>query len=161
MQGANDFDGMLEEREKAERTLRDSEEKYRDVFEGTQDILLMVDRVGNILDINHQAEVLSGYTQSELRSKNVFEHLIIPEDDLTIVQVLQDLTEGQRREYEVRWRAKDGRILHFAGASAPRFSPNGGFVSTICALRDSEMRLRLVIDQLPMLLWTTDTELRF
>src|SRR5258708_12254017 len=97
MQGANDFDGMLEEREKAERTLRDSEEKYRDVFEGTQDILLMVDRVGNIIDINHQAEVLSGYTQSELRTKNVFEHLIIPEHDPTTLKVLHTLPNGHLR----------------------------------------------------------------
>ncbi len=29
------------------------------------------------------------------------------------------------------------------------------------ALRDSEARLRLVIDQLPMMLWTTDADLRF
>src|SRR5258708_30964543 len=29
------------------------------------------------------------------------------------------------------------------------------------AVRDSELRLRLVMDQLPMLLWTTDTDLRF
>ena len=44
--------------------------------------------------------------------------------------------QGKTREYEVRWRTKDGAIVHFDGVSVPRLSENGEFLSTLCTLRD-------------------------
>src|SRR5437667_7337880 len=47
-----------------------------------------------------------------------------------------DVQPGKAREYEVRWKTKNGRIVHFDGASVPRFSDTGEFLSTLCTLRD-------------------------
>src|SRR5262249_48280987 len=40
------------------------------------------------------------------------------------------------RQYQVRWRTKDGGVVHFDGASVPRLSATGEFLSTLCTLRD-------------------------
>jgi PAS domain S-box-containing protein len=50
--------------------------------------------------------------------------------------MLQDAVRGKARECEVRWRTRDGAIVHFDGASVPRLSSNGEFLSTLCTLRD-------------------------
>jgi PAS domain S-box-containing protein len=44
--------------------------------------------------------------------------------------------EGKARQYQVRWRTKGGAIVHFDGASVPRLSSAGEFLSTLCTLRD-------------------------
>src|SRR5205823_976861 len=51
-------------------------------------------------------------------------------------QMLDDLVSGKAREYEIRWKTSDGAILQFDGASVPRLSDSGEFLSTLCTLRD-------------------------
>ncbi len=50
--------------------------------------------------------------------------------------MLADLIEGKTRHYEVRWKAKNGLVIHFDGVSVPRLSDSGEFLSTVCTLRD-------------------------
>ncbi len=56
--------------------------------------------------------------------------------------MLQDAVKGKARECEVRWRTNDGAIVHFDGASVPRLSATGEFLSTLCTLRDVTERKR-------------------
>ena len=99
-------------------------------------MILSLDRVGNILCINQRGVQLSGYSESELRGANIFELLLLPEDGQLARGLLADLLEGRARQYQIRWRTKDGAIVHFDGASVPRLSATGEFLSTLCTLRD-------------------------
>ena len=99
-------------------------------------MILSLDRVGNILCINQRGIQLSGYSESELRGANIFELLLLPEDRELAGEMLADLLEGKARQYQVRWRTKVGAIVHFDGASVPRLSESGEFLSTLCTLRD-------------------------
>src|SRR5437773_5348174 len=54
--------------------------------------------------------------------------------------MLDDVSSGKAREYEVRWKTRDGAILHFDGASVPRRSSDEEFLSTLCTLRDVSER---------------------
>ncbi len=110
--------------------------EYRGLFELSHDVILMADAAGNILDINHRGEQLTGYPQCELRRMNVFEHLIIPEDQPTIRRVIRDTFEGRDSEYAVRWKAKGGDTIRFDGVTVPRRSADGTIRSTFCTLRD-------------------------
>src|SRR5438067_236652 len=62
--------------------------------------------------------------------------------------MLADVRTGKGREYEVRWKTKDGAVIQFDGATVPRLSDAGEFLSTLCTLRDvterkcAEERLR-------------------
>ena len=106
------------------------------LFKLSHDVILSLDRIGKILCINHRGVELSGYSESELRGANIFELLLVPEDREFAREMLADLLKGETREYQVRWRTKDDGIVHFDGASVPRLSESGEFLSTLCTLRD-------------------------
>jgi len=114
----------------------DDESAAKCLFKLSRDVILSLDRTGNILCINQRGVQLSGYSEAELRGANILERLLFPEDRAAIRQVLRDLEGGQAREYEVRWTTKDGGILHFDGVSVPRLAESGEFLSTLCTLRD-------------------------
>src|SRR6266567_2054257 len=114
----------------------DGESAAKYLFKLSHDVILSLDRIGNILCINQRGVQLSGYSDSELRGANVFEFLLLPEDGQVAREMLADVLEGKAREYEVRWRTRDGGIVHFDGASVPRLSDSGEFLSTLCTLRD-------------------------
>src|SRR5881296_2331586 len=112
----------------------ESAAKY--LFKLSHDVILSLDRVGNILCINQRGVQLSGYSESELRGANLFELLLVPEDRQVAHEMLADLLHGKARTYELRWRTKAGGLIHFDGASVPRLSNTGEFLSTLCTLRD-------------------------
>src|SRR5213596_352702 len=124
----------------------ESAAKY--LFKLSHDVILSLDRGGSILCINQRGVQLSGYSESELRGANVFELLLLPEDRQVARAMLADVLGGKAREYEVRWKTKDGAVIHFDGATVPRLSDAGEFLSTLCTLRDvterkcAEERLR-------------------
>src|SRR5881227_3113732 len=114
----------------------DGESAAKYLFKLSQDVILSLDRTGNILCINQRGIQLSGYSEAELRGVNISERLLLPDDRTAIEQILHDLAQGNVREYEVRWRTKDGGVVHFDGVSVPRLSDSGEFLSTLCTLRD-------------------------
>jgi PAS domain S-box-containing protein len=114
----------------------DNESAAKYLFKLSRDVILSLDRSGNILCINQRGVELSGYSETELRGANVFELLLLPEDRPAIDQILHDLAQGKAREYEVRWRTKAGTVVHFDGVSVARLSDSGEFLSTLCTLRD-------------------------
>ena len=126
----------------------DEESAAKYLFKLSRDVILSLDRSGNILCINRRGIQLSGYLETELRGANISERLLLPEDRKAITQILDDLAHGKAREYEIRWKTKNGEIIHFDGVSVPRLSENGEFLSTLCTLRDvterkcAEERLR-------------------
>jgi PAS domain S-box-containing protein len=126
----------------------DDESAAKYLFKLSHDVILSLDRVGNILCINQRGVQLTGYSETELRGSNVFELLLFPEDRQVARAMLADVLTGKAREYEVRWKTKDGAVIHFDGATVPRLSEAGEFLSTLCTLRDvterkcAEERLR-------------------
>ena len=118
----------------------ESAAKY--LFKLSRDVILSLDRCGNILCINQRGIQLSGYSEAELRGANISELLLLLEDRAAIHQILHDLVQGKVREYEIRWKTKAGAVLHFDGVSIPRLSDSGEFLSTLCTLRDVTERKR-------------------
>ena len=118
------------------RAAVDDESAAKHLFKLSRDVILSLDRIGNILCINQRGVELTGYSESELRGANVFELLLLPEDRELARGLLADLLEGRARQYQVRWRTKANAIVHFDGASVPLLSDSGQFLSTLCTLRD-------------------------
>src|SRR5215831_6912840 len=131
----NDPQSAISNRKEACPAADDAESAAKYLFKLSHDVILSLDRGGNILCINQRGVQLSGYLESELRGANIFE-LLFPEDRQVARDVLADLVRGKARMYELRWRTKDGAIVHFDGASVPRLSLTGEFLSTVCTLRD-------------------------
>lgn len=61
----------ITEQKKVEAELRESEEKYRQLFEMESDAIFLVDaQTGGIIDVNHAALDLYGYRRNELVTRN-------------------------------------------------------------------------------------------
>jgi PAS domain S-box-containing protein len=56
----------IEERKEIEKTLRESQQRYRSLFEGSRDAIFISDAKGRILDANDAAAQLTGRTKPEL-----------------------------------------------------------------------------------------------
>lgn len=88
------------------------EERYRDLFENSNDILYTHDLDGRITSMNNSGQVLFGYTDSELLRMNVFE-LVDPEDREMSMRKTQIKVEGTpRTTYELRVRTRLGLRLY-------------------------------------------------
>ncbi|MFX1241854.1 MAG: PAS domain S-box protein [Promethearchaeota archaeon] len=60
----------ITERKKAEQKLKDSEEKYRKLFDNAPFAILLFNTDGFILDCNNQTEKITGYSKEELIGNN-------------------------------------------------------------------------------------------
>jgi PAS domain S-box-containing protein len=68
------YEGFLQDisdRKLAEQALRESEERFRHIFEGVQDAIFVETPTGEILDVNQRACEMFGYSRDEFLTKTV------------------------------------------------------------------------------------------
>ncbi len=63
----------ITERKEVERVLRDSEQRYRLLFDRNPDGVFVVDAAGRFTVVNPACEIISGYTSAELLRKSFTE----------------------------------------------------------------------------------------
>jgi PAS domain S-box-containing protein/putative nucleotidyltransferase with HDIG domain len=99
-------------RRRAEEALRESEERYRALFERSLDCVYLHDFEGRFLDANEAALALLGYSREEINSLTFASLLDGAELSRTDAVLQELLATGQQQEtYEYRLRRKDGGIV--------------------------------------------------
>ncbi|MCG2722017.1 MAG: PAS domain S-box protein, partial [Thermodesulfovibrionales bacterium] len=99
-----------EELIRANRDLMESERKYRMLIEQASDGIFILDREGNITEVNMTACHMLGYAREELIRLNVGD--IIPEEDLrTHPLKISEVFAGERVIIQRRFRQKDGMLI--------------------------------------------------
>ena len=161
----------ISDRKRAEEALRESEERYRALFDRSLDCVYLHDFEGHFLDANDAALTLLGYTRGEVRSLSLVS-LLEEAEAPRVVAILQQLrdTGKQIGTTEIRLRSKDGRLLDVETHSSVVLRHGKpyavqGIARDITvrkraevALRRSEAHLRALIDTLPDLVWLKDPE---
>ncbi len=146
---------------RAEEALRESEEKFRVIFENAGVGITLVDREGRLIDCNSHFRNFVGYTKEELIGKHwrIYTH---PEDVERNLDIFEKMIEEKKVfVFEKRFKRKDGRILWGRVTISPVFDSNGRFLfqigitedttkekKAIEALKKSESKYRSLVEKM-------------
>ena len=122
----------ITERVQAEHALRESERKYRDLFEDSRDVVYRTSLDGRVLDVNPAGLELFGYTRKEMIGMSVERIYADPADRAAFLCAME--SKSAVRNYEVRFRRKDGTVLDCVVTATVWRDPEGragGFHGTI------------------------------
>ena len=150
----------ITERKRAEEALRESEEKYKTLFESTIDGLCVIDaKTMKILLVNGTAARLYGFdSPEEAVGRNLIDFIAPEERQKAIGVVVKDLFQKDLHEvHEWRTIAKDGKEIWVSAVGA-RMQFQGRLAGLISfrdcterkeaeeALRESEERFRSIVE---------------
>lgn len=113
----------ITERKLAEEALKESELKFRLLFETSMDFLYITGIDGKIIDVNKAAANLSGYSLEELKEMNILSLYHDPEERNALVKMI--LEQGYVENYETRGVKKDGTIVEVLVTSILRRDNEG------------------------------------
>ncbi|MFC0213059.1 ATP-binding protein [Paenibacillus chartarius] len=97
----------LYERSRAEKLLKESEQRYKSLFENNPDGVCSLDRIGRIVTVNPAMERITGFSSEEL--KNVTIHtLLLPEETGKWDHHFASALQGDTQYFEQVFIRRDG-----------------------------------------------------
>ncbi|MBN1692150.1 MAG: PAS domain S-box protein [Dehalococcoidales bacterium] len=102
------------ERNQMHEALRESEDRYRTIFQSANDILMLIDNKGKILDVNARIEDVGGYKREEIVGKDIrsLSEIMTPEGLKIIAENYLKRMSGKNVPfYDVEMFKKNGERL--------------------------------------------------
>ncbi|MGH9350641.1 MAG: PAS domain S-box protein, partial [Terriglobia bacterium] len=162
----------ITERKRQQEALRESEERFRTVFESSGVGIVLSGLDGRFIEVNSTYREMLGYTDSELRELTVL-GITDERDQPRCGQLMQDLLDGKAKQItiEKRYCRKDGSPL-WVNSAVSLVQDAGGSPRWImavveditarkhaeAALADSEEQFRLLLDSTAEAIMGVDRE---
>ncbi|HEX8303016.1 PAS domain S-box protein [Sphingomonas sp.] len=144
----------ITERRRAEELLRDSEIRFRTIFEQANDYILTSDLDQRITSVNPAVETALGYTEQEVLGHSFAEFLDPDQFEQTTAMLMHKLGARGTTRHTIRVRTRDGRQLVWEVSSRLIEDMDGKPTGLHAICRDvteakrAEAHLRLLIDEL-------------
>ena len=135
-------------RKQADEALRESEERYRTLFEESREAIYITYQEGKFVDVNQSALDLFGYTREEMIGLNALQIYVNPDERTRFQQDIEQT--GFVRNYKVKFRKKDGTEMDCLLTSTLWKDINGtilgyqGIIRDITELKKVEDQLRYI-----------------
>lgn len=132
--------GVLMEKEAAEKELRESEEKFRSIFENVQDLYYESALDGTLMEISPSILALSKgqYKREDLIGMSMSELYSFPEERQLLINKLRE--KGSISDYEITLRNRDGSLVPCSVSAKLLFGSDGNPVKIIGSMRDISER---------------------
>jgi len=128
-------------RKQTEEALRESEKKYRTLFEDSRDPVVIATREGKLVNVNQAWLDLYGYTREEIADLNAWQLYVNPDDRSRFQQKIEQ--EGSVKDSEVRHLRKDGTEIECLVTSTMRRANDGSIVGYEAIVRDITEKKKL------------------
>jgi PAS domain S-box-containing protein/putative nucleotidyltransferase with HDIG domain len=138
------------DRVRATEALKESEERYRALFEQSRDAISITTQGGRYVDVNPAFLALFGYTRDELMQTTAASLYANPEDRERFQEHIE--RSGAVKDYELRLRRKDGTEMDCVLTATVRRDDAGrvvgyeGITRDITARKRAERRLAAVYE---------------
>jgi len=142
LSGANEeLKKEIADRKQMEQSLRDSEEKYRDLIESADELVQSVDPDGRILQVNQKWMKTLGYKDEEIPKLTIWD-IIHPDAIPHCKEIFKKICTGEKvNDIETLFVSKNGESIAVEGNTSCRFE-NGKPVLTRGIFRDISERKR-------------------
>ncbi|MGM0417225.1 MAG: ABC transporter substrate-binding protein [Thermodesulfobacteriota bacterium] len=155
---------QINKRKKAESKLKESEEKFRNIFEQSSESIVIQNFKGEIIDANNSALKLLGYSKRELLKQNIVD--FIPESEkIKINQAEKDLKNSGFSAIKLKAVKSDGKFITIHNtAGIVKISGENVIMNVVNDITDKikyESRLQLqatILDQIEDMVTATDLE---
>jgi PAS domain S-box-containing protein len=105
----------VSERKRADQELRESEERYRDLFDNASDLVYMAAPDGSLLYVNQAWQHGTGYNEAEIGSIELLD-LVHPDSRAYYTRVLERVLKGERLDHvELVFVPKNGTPITVEG----------------------------------------------
>jgi len=125
---------MAIEKQKVGKALRESEERYRTLFEGSRDAIYITSGDNRSVEFNQATLDLFGYTRAEIMKMKLREVFLNPGDLRSLEREIRD--KGYVKDYEVKFRRSDGEQMTCLITSTGRLANDGSIAEYQNIVRD-------------------------
>jgi len=146
-----------EKRYETELIFRENEERYRELVEGTSDLIIYMDKDGNLTFVNHIVEEILGVPPRECIGMPGLK-LMHPDDRDRAIDWFKQCVVQKTKQAQIEFRhvnAKTGKFYTVLWSSAFRFDEDGRYVGMgsiardVTKIREAEKNYKNLFEKMP------------